>query len=244
MYSLWTLESSCCKRQTLTLFSFKWLFYYKSSISSAKLISSTSSTTSSPPNCQAFVQPFENTEKERTRARQTVETTQPNSTIVAARRALVPSFSVFSKGWTKAWQLGRLPVVLDVEEISFAEEILLKFRYFEKATKNLPIFNSFFWHYFCQIINGRLAKYLWTSQNIWTLVVALVSSTRPSEYYCVDSENVDGQNWCLNLFSGRFELNFFLLLPKGQLISKCPFGVIVSTKLSTNEIFLRISALP
>ena len=40
-----------------------------SSISSAKLISSTSSTTGSLPNCQAFVQPFENTEKEGTRAR-------------------------------------------------------------------------------------------------------------------------------------------------------------------------------
>ena len=43
----------------------------------------------------------------------------------AADEPLVPSFSVFSKDWTKAWQLGRLLVVVDVKEISFAEELVV-----------------------------------------------------------------------------------------------------------------------
>ena len=43
----------------------------------------------------------------------------------ACRQALVPSLSVFSKDRTKAWQLGRLLVVVDVKEISFAEELVV-----------------------------------------------------------------------------------------------------------------------
>ena len=40
----------------------------------------------------------------------------------------------------------------------------------------------------------------------------------------------------------KFQIRFKIAGAKGQLISKCPLGVIVSTK-KTNEIFLRISAL-
>ena len=68
----------------------------------------------------------------------------------------------------------------------------------------------------------------------------------PLEYNCENcSEVVRGQinlkahNFQYHHVNPEFEKKY---PPKGQLISKCPFGVIVSTK-KTNEISLRISAL-
>ena len=48
--------------------------------------------------------------------------------------------------------------------------LTFEFRYFEKATKFLPIF-----HFLFDIILIRCAKLLWPSQNIWTLITHLSS---------------------------------------------------------------------
>ena len=49
----------------------------------------------------------------------------------------------------------------------------LKFRYSEKAQKKLAHLPFIIWHYYnwYQIKSGRWAKFLWPSQNIWTLIL-------------------------------------------------------------------------
>ena len=73
-----------------------------SSISSAKLISSTSSTTGSLPNCQAFVQPFENTEKEGTRARRAATMVELGC-VVSTRPSYYQVWLLLSAGHNKSW---------------------------------------------------------------------------------------------------------------------------------------------
>ena len=59
----------------------------------------------------------------------------------------------------------------------------LIFRYSEKAKQSWPIFHTFFVHYLVassNIIRTRRAKFLWPSQNIWTLINAPTEKNCPN----------------------------------------------------------------